>query len=224
MVPLTLGPADFDRLARVYSTLEWLAFGRALERARFCFLDRLIDCRNILLLGEGDGRCLERIARLAPSARIHCVDASRAMLARAAARLPQPALSRVTFEQADILAARFPSRHYDAVVTLFFLDCFTPEQVRQIIDLVQPALAESARWLFADFALPAAGLPRWRARVWLAMLYFFFRWQTGLAARSLPPSEALLRAQGFHCAAEQSFDHGLLRSAVYVAPQSRGAM
>ena len=138
--------------------------------------------------------------------------------------MPQPALSHVTFEQADVLTASFPSGHYDAVVTLFFLDCFTPEQVGRIIDLVQPALCAGARWLFADFALPAAGLPRWRARAWLAMLYFFFRWQTGLAARSLPPSEALLRARGFHCAAEQSLDHGLLRSAVYVAPQSHPAM
>ena len=33
--------ADFDRLARPYRALEYLAFGRALETARFRFLDRL---------------------------------------------------------------------------------------------------------------------------------------------------------------------------------------
>ena len=224
MAPLTARPANFDRLAPIYNTLERIAFGHGLERTRFCFLDRLVDCRNILLLGEGDGRCLERIARLAPSARIDCLDASRSMLDRATARLPPETLTRVTFEHADILTASFKPGHYDAVVTLFFLDCFTAEQVGAIVRLVRPALRAGALWLFADFAVPASGPARWRARAWLTLLYAFFRWQTGLPAASLPPSEDLLSAQGFRCTAERNFDHGLLRSAVYVAPPSCGAI
>jgi len=207
----------------MYRALELLAFGHGLERTRFCFLDRLADCRNILLLGEGDGRCLERLTQLAPSAQIHCLDASRAMLDRAAARLLPATLARVTFEQADILTASFQPDCYDAVVTLFFLDCFTPEQVTAIVSRVSPALCADGRWLFADFALPASGLAHWQARLWLALLYPFFRWQTGLAARALPPSEALLCAQGFRCTAERTFRYGLLRSAVYVIPRTRGA-
>ncbi len=210
-------PADFDRLARPYRLLEVLAFGRRLERARFCFLDRLRGCRSILLLGEGDGRCLERVAHIAPAARIHCIDASEAMLKRAAARLPPAAAGRVTFEHADIRRHDFPPREYDAVVTLFVLDCFTPDQVAAIVARVRPALRDGATWLFADFALPERGIARWRARAWLAVLYLFFRWQTGLAAQSLPPSEALLRSGGLHCVAERDFDHGLMRSAVYEA-------
>jgi ubiquinone/menaquinone biosynthesis C-methylase UbiE len=224
MAPLTTRPANFDRLARVYGMLERVAFGRGLERTRFCFLERLVDCENILVLGEGDGRCLERIAALAPSARIHCVDASRSMLARAASRLPAETQTRVTFQHADVLTTSFQPAHYDAVVTLFFLDCFTTEQVDAIVRLVHPALRSGASWLFADFSVPASGLSRWRARAWLALLYAFFRWQTQLTARSLPPSEELLRARGFRCAAERSFDHGLLRSAVYVASLSGGAI
>jgi hypothetical protein len=84
---------------------------------------------------------------------------------------------------------------------------------------VRPALRAHARWLFADFALPASGLAHWRARAWLMLLYAFFRWETRLAARSLPPSEALLGVQGFRCTAERTLRHGLLRAAVYVAPQ-----
>ncbi len=82
--------ANFDRLARIYRALEFLAFGGALERARFCFLDRLGGCDDILVLGEGDGRCLERLVGLAPHARIRCVDSSPAMLAVAAARVARP--------------------------------------------------------------------------------------------------------------------------------------
>ena len=92
----------FDRLAGIYRGLERLAFGRDLERARFCWLERLSACRSMLILGEGDGRCLERLVRVAPVAHIHCVDASAAMLTRAARRIAgTEAESRVRFEQAD---------------------------------------------------------------------------------------------------------------------------
>jgi hypothetical protein len=218
MAALTTGPANFDRLARPYRALERLAFGRSLERARFCFLDRLSTCAHILVLGEGDGRCLERLSRIAPAARIHCVDASRAMLARAEVRLPDAARARVVFEQADVLSKSFAPARYDAVVTLFFLDCFTAEQVAAIVARVTPALSAGSLWLFADFAMPAGRLASWRATLWLKMLYLFFRWQTGLAARSLPPSEPLIRAQGFQCREEQDFDRGFVRSAVYQIP------
>ena len=116
-------PAGFDRLAPFYRALEFLAFGRDLERARFCFLGELRDCRSILVLGEGDGRFLARLAGIAPHARIHCVDSSPAMLALAAARIPGAgAGARVSFERADVLGARFDPAAYDAVATLFFLD------------------------------------------------------------------------------------------------------
>lgn len=218
MAALTTGSANFDRLAVAYQALETLAFGRTLERARFCFLDRLAGCRSILVLGEGDGRCLERLALAAPAARIHCIDASSAMLARAQARLPPAAKPRVTFEHGDVLARSFQGAHYDAVVTLFFLDCFTPGEVAEIVTRVRPALAAGSVWLFTDFAVPAGRVARWRASLWLKLLYLFFRWHTRLTARSLPPSESLLLEHGFCRTEERDFDRGFVRSAVYRAP------
>src|SRR5580693_5673615 len=105
---------NFDRLAPIYRVLEYGAFGHDLERARFCFLEKLRDCRTILVLGEGDGRCLEQLVRAAPDAHIDCLDLSPAMLARAEARLPAEAGTRVTFRQADLLTASLPDKNYDA--------------------------------------------------------------------------------------------------------------
>src|SRR5690349_4974913 len=126
MAARTPGSGSFDRLARIYQPLERLAFGRDLERARFCFLDELRDCRSILLLGEGDGRSLARLTRLAPRAEFHCIDGSARMLRRAAARLDEaPDVSRrVRFEQADILNTPLEAERYDGITTFFFLDCF----------------------------------------------------------------------------------------------------
>jgi len=206
---------SFDRLAGIYRALEYLAFGRYLEHARFCFLERLSACRHILVLGEGDGRCLAQLIRVAPDARIDCLDLSPAMLALAAARLPPEARERVTFRCADLLSIEFPPARYDAVVTLFFLDCFTPDQAADIVRRVTTSLQPGACWLWTDFALPPCGLARLRAQAWLAVLYAFFHWQTGLSAQMLPPAEDLIAATGFVRGELREFQHGLVRSAVF---------
>lgn len=212
-------PAGFDRLAPVYRALEYLAFGRDLERARFCFLPELVGCPRILVLGEGDGRFLRRLAEAAPEAQIHCIDRSAAMLALASARVSAAgARGRVTFEQADVLDAFFAPRSYDALVTLFFLDCFTAAQVAALAAKLRPALGAGGRWLFADFAVPARGPLRWRARLWLKVLYRFFGWRAALAVRSLPPSEEILLETGLRRASAREFQGGLLRSVVFDSP------
>jgi len=205
----------FDGLASVYVWLERLAFGRDLESARFCHFDQLQGCHRVLVLGEGDGRFLAQLVRRFPAMRIECLDASSAMLAKAEGRLSAEDRARVNFRQEDALLAQFGKDEYDAVVTLFFLDCFSAEEVAELIGRIQVALHDDARWLWADFALPQRGWRRWRAQLWLHGLYFFFRNQTAMTARQLPPSEELLRASGFMLSAEESFQAGLLRSAVW---------
>ena len=211
---MSRSPRSFDRLAPCYRVLEYLAFGRDLERARFSLLSHLKDCRRILVLGEGDGRCLEKLVAITPDAQIDCLDLSAAMLARAEARLHETP-HQVNFQQADILVAELPAHHYDAVITNFLLDCFTNQQAAELISKISLSLRPDALWLWADFALPHRGLARLRAKVWLAMLYRFFRWQTNLAARELPNSEALIHQHGFHPVAHAAFQWGLLRSSVY---------
>jgi ubiquinone/menaquinone biosynthesis C-methylase UbiE len=212
---MTASPRSFDRLARHYHTLERLAFGRDLERARFQHLELLQNVDDILVLGEGDGRCLARLLRLAPHARIHCVDASAAMLNRASRRLSGRDRPRVTLTCADALSVELPVSAYDAVTTLFFLDCFTNREIRAMVPRIRRSLRSECQWLFADFAIPRAGWARLRARIWLTFLYAFFRWQTGLSARSLPDAEDAIIDAGFVPVSTLELQHGLLRSVAF---------
>jgi ubiquinone/menaquinone biosynthesis C-methylase UbiE len=210
--------SGFDWLARWYRVLEFTAFGRDLERARFEFLGCLSGCSDVLLLGEGDGRCASRLADLAPDARILCVDSSPGMIARASRRIPANAAGRVSFVCADALSFTPEPGRFDAVATLFFLDCFDAHGVASIVGRMGPALRPGAPWLYADFSVPDGGIARMRARAWLAVLYFFFRRGTGLRASSLPPSEETLGRAGWsrtHC---RAFQAGMIRSAVFRRP------
>jgi SAM-dependent methyltransferase len=209
----------FDRLARWYRVLEFVAFGGDLERARFAFLDRLSDRRDILILGEGDGRCAARLLALAPGARITCVDSSRGMIERAEARTKEAGGGeRVSFRCADVRGYSPEPGKYDAVVTLFLLDCFSAHDVASIVTRVGAALQPGAPWIFSDFTLPAGGIARVRARAWLALLYAFFRWETALAVSSLPRSEAILEEAGWRRTETRELQWGLVRSSVYRRP------
>jgi ubiquinone/menaquinone biosynthesis C-methylase UbiE len=206
----------FDRMARWYRALEFLAFGGDLERARFEFLGRLRGCREILLLGEGDGRCAERVARLSPQARILCVDSSAGMVERASRRIAAAgAADRVRFRCADALAFEAGGERYDAVATLFFLDCLTDASVEALVARIGACLGPGAPWLVSDFNLPEGGLSRARARAWLGFLYACFRWETAIAARALPSTEAILARSGWVRSACRDRQGGLLRSAVF---------
>lgn len=206
---------SFDSVAGIYRILEYAAFGRALETARFRYLDRLATCRDILIIGEGDGRVLKRLLTVAPRASVRCIDSSPAMLARAQARLDPTARSRVTFECADVRTVQISSSAYDAVVTMFVLDCFSPGDVARLVERLTAGLRPNGVWLFADFSIPASGWRRLRARLWVAFLYAFFRWRTGLAVRELPPSEDILHDAGLSVVDGTTLQRGLLRTAVY---------
>jgi len=212
----------YDRLARWYRALELAAFGRDLERARFAFLGRLEGCASILLLGEGDGRCAERLASIAPKARVHCVDSSQGMIDRATRRIAaSQAEGRVTFERADLRTFLPTPGSFDAVATLFVLDCFDAEGVASLVSRVAPGLRPGAQWLFADFVLPSGGVARVRARAWLAVLYCYFRWETGLRVTALPPSEAILERAGWRRTAFLDLNRGFVRSAVFERAEDR---
>jgi ubiquinone/menaquinone biosynthesis C-methylase UbiE len=210
--------SGFDRLARPYRLLEFIAFGRDLERARFEFLGRLAGCRDVLLLGEGDGRCAARLADLAPAARILCVDSSPGMIARASRRMAASAAERVSFLRTDVRSFVPEPGRFDAVATLFFLDCFDGDGVESIVGRMTPALRPGAMWLFADFSVPRRGFARLRARAWLAVLYSFFRWGAGLQVSSLPPSEEALERAGWSRIECREFQFGMIRSAVFIRP------
>ena len=206
---------NFDPVARSYRWIEYAAFGRALERRRFAFLDRLSEARNILILGEGDGRCLKRLLTAAPHASFDVVDSSASMIALAQERIGDGA-SRVHFHLADASRiSRWPSRSYDGLVTHFFLDCFTEAEARGVIRCIAAALEPGGIWLVSEFSIPPRGWRRVHAQVWIWAMYTFFRLATRLTARSLPPVDELLTEAGMQRVERQEERFGLMGSSVW---------
>jgi hypothetical protein len=206
-------PPDFNRLARLYRWMECFTFGPWLGLTRQSFLGDLVDCRRALVLGDGDGRFTGRLLRANPAVRVDAVDASAAML-EALLRRAGPHGDRVRIHLADIrgweLPAPLAASPYDLIVTHFFLDCLTTQEIESLAVRLRPTVSPRALWIVSEFAVPPGRFGRFFARPLVSCLYFSFGLLTGLELRSLPDHAFALRRAGFTMLERRSRLKGLL--------------
>jgi SAM-dependent methyltransferase len=205
-------PANFDRIARPYRWLEYLSFGRALQRCRTYFLPQLTTYRSALVLGDGDGRFLAALLAANPSLHADAVDASGAMLRLLTHRTADFG-SRLTTHLTNALTFT-PAHAYDLVATHFFLDCLTQPELNALITRLIPHLTPDAHWVVSDFRVPT-GFLRHPAGILVGALYLAFRMLTGLRTTQLPDHAAPLTAAGFTRSAQQLSLSGLLTTEMW---------
>jgi SAM-dependent methyltransferase len=187
---------NFDRVARLYRPLEYLTLGRTLERCRLHLLPHLASRTRALVLGDGDGRFLAHLLQQNPLLHADAIDTSAAMLQVLQTRC-HTAQTRLRPHQTDALAfaATSPAIPYDLVVTHFFLDCLTQQELETLASRVAPNLAPDALWLVSDFRIPTGPWAR-PARTLVRSLYLAFHILTGLRVTALPDHEAALTRAG----------------------------
>ena len=207
---------NIERFARWYRWVEYAAFGRALERRRFVFIDHLANARRVLIPGEGDGRTLARLIVIAPQAQIDVLELSGEMIKLSRRRAGHS--DHVHFRQENALTAFWPHQYYDGIVTLFFLDCFNEDEARGLIHRLVRAMTPGAVWLVGEFAIPEQGWRRCLATIWIWTMYRFFAAITGLRTRALPPIGRLLTEAGLRQLEWSEKRWGLIRSKVWGKP------
>ncbi len=217
--------AGYDRLARWYAVLEWLRFGRALQRTRIALLPCVGRPTRALLLGDGDGRLLAALARRYPLLQITSVDVSPRMLALQQSRVADlgPA-GRFQWQCAEVEQLSLPAGHFDLIVTAFFLDCFTDPQLNMLVPRIAQWLSDDGRWLVADFRLPELGWKRLWAQGWLAVMHLFFRVTTGLQSRQLVDPAPKLQTAGLVPRITQRFHWDMLQATLYGRPAFADSM
>jgi SAM-dependent methyltransferase len=208
-------PPRFDRLAGLYRWMELMSFGPWLMRTRMAFLDELAGQRAVVL-GDGDGRFTARLLGRLPELKVDAVDASPAMLAELKRRTG-PNRARLTTHEAD---ARFwtpADPPYELIVTHFFLDCLTTEEVAGLAAKLRRASADGAVWVVSEFAVPQGVFGALVARPVVSLLYWAFGLLTGLRVRRLPDHATALLQAGFRLKRQKRWLGRLLVSQMWVA-------
>jgi len=204
----------FDRLARLYRWMELVTFGPWLDRCRSAFLSQLGDRRRALVMGDGDGRFTARLLDANRNVEIDAIDLSAAMLRALLGRAGTHA-ARVKTNCADARDWEPAHGQYDLVVTHFFLDCLTTEEICSLAQRVRGAVCPDVMWVVSEFAIPEGWFGRLVAQPVVWLLYRVFGLLTGLTLRSLPDHGAALGAAGFRLAGRRNWLRGLLISEIW---------
>jgi SAM-dependent methyltransferase len=205
---------NFDRLAKLYRWMELFTFGPFLSRCRQAFLPRLNSAQHAVVLGDGDGRFTAQLLRVNSQVRIDAVDASPAMLDALLRRAGRNA-GRVSTYRADIRSWQPANPPYDLVVSHFFLDCLTTQEVHTVAAKLHGAVLPSATWIVSEFTVPRNCFGRRVAHPLVWLLYRAFGLLTGLKIRSLPDYHCALRNAGFTLTRRQTWLCGLLVSEMW---------
>jgi len=204
---------SFDLLAPHYRWMEAVLAGGLLQRCRVRWLPKVRGARRALLVGEGNGRMLAACAPVLPECQFTVLDESEGMLAQGRRCWQRiGGKQAIVFQRADLRDWRHDEAGFDLVVTNFFLDCFSPEELARVITNISSAASRQALWLVADFSVPPVGWRRIRAQAVLALAYGFFRLATGISASCINAPDETLRVEGFCLRQREWFNQGLLHA------------
>ena len=216
-----------DRIAPYYEILEHLFFGRLLEHRRFAFLGEIRTSRKALVCGGGDGRFLARLLRVNARVEVDFVDLSSTMVDLAERRVTgmgRTFRKRVRFHACDVQSFAAPADSYDLIVTHYFLDCFSNQELEDVVGRLASWGTPQARWIVSDFREANGPIGRLWTRGVIGGLYSAFRFSTGLKVTRLPEYKAALTRRGYFLQFEEDVLAGLLHSSLWEADSSQGGM
>jgi ubiquinone/menaquinone biosynthesis C-methylase UbiE len=209
--------SSFDKLAPWYHFLETISYGNQLQQCRISQIAELKEVKNVLILGDGNGRFLESLLKSNCNAKIESLDISRNMIGLANARItPLPNNSQVVFIHTDVFDWDFPKCKYDLVVTNFFLDCFTYSELTNLLDKISLSLKPGGKLIYGDFNVPNSLLIKTLTSLLLYGMYLFFRIFTQISANSLHNPTSLLVEKKFILKNEKYYLLSFLKSQLWI--------
>lgn len=148
----------FDKVAWFYEIVSGIYSTGQISASKAWQVSQMHADQKVLYVGVGAGE--DAILAADREVELTCVDMSERMLARTARKL-EHLKHRATLLCDDIRNHRLFG-HYDVVTANYFLNCFTPEDMRSMLKHLLHLLKPSGRLMIADVA-PARG--NWMSRV-----------------------------------------------------------
>ena len=170
------------------------------------------------MLGGGSGWIIEPLGSICSYKKLVYIEDSRKMLSLAHARLSRIPLPDQLQDRTWLLFGRetflyFPQK-FSVVITPFFLDLFSEEELPKVYEALEDHLHPGALWLVVDFAKGRSNRNPFFGFV-LRGMYLFFRWTCGLRNQQLPDINSFLAAKGFQLDKEAYRCRGFMRAQIF---------
>lgn len=153
------------------------------------FFNKIPAGSRILILGGGTGWILEELQKCDATSTIWYVEISSAMMKRAQ---HWKVMNDVHF----ILGTEEmipPGLVFDVVITNFYLDLFSDDKLKWVVQHINRHTSSPTTWLVADFIDGKI----WWQRLMLKTMYLFFNVVCDIQAKQLPHWHKRLEEQGW---------------------------
>lgn len=185
---------NFDHVAGYYDRLARWVFGGEWLHTQLLPLQALSEANKLLIIGGGTGSILEYL----PEIEVTYVELSEKMLSKARKRSTN---AQVFFVQQDF-RNWMGTESFDAIYCPFVLDCFTVEELKEILRKISAVLATGGQLHVLDFHR-GNGLQN----VLIKGMIVFFKVFSGLQINQLAAIDATIRGSGFDCTSSKGALH-----------------
>ena len=193
-------------MAPVYDVLARIVFGNAIVVSQTVFLEQIGEGSKILILGGGTGWLLNKIDERDSSCEVWYVELSERMIERACKRKMN---CKIHFIQGteELIPV---DKKFDVVITNFYLDLFSNDRVKRVIDRINHHTHASTLWIITDFKNTI-----WWQRCMLRCMYTFFRIVCKIEASQLPDWPGYLGHNGWREDSTRQWYNGFIESSIW---------
>ncbi|MBO9700742.1 MAG: class I SAM-dependent methyltransferase [Sporocytophaga sp.] len=206
----------FNRLAAIYDYLLLIPPGRGFIKSQNELIPLLPQKKSCLIIGGGTGTFLRSLIISGKVTRIVYLDISEKMLSQASNKIKDlNQKCNVEFRRGS-LDRITEDEKFDLIVTNFFLDLFSPDEVKAWIRLIHNKLSEEGLFYFTDLQISRGKtFKTFMNNIYIKMLYFFFRNTTAISGKTLIDLRTEILQSGFNVVYEKGYLKELFYSAIF---------
>ncbi|AMP97778.1 Methyltransferase type 12 [Pedobacter cryoconitis] len=206
---------NYDSIADYYDVLSRMIFFRSQVKAQIQQLSAIPANSTVLIAGGGTGWILEELAKVhASGLNITYVEISSRMLERSKKREIKG--NKVEFVHAAMEDFK-PSGVYDVLITAFFFDNFSADNIQLIFNQLHALLKPGGIWLFADFYYTEKAGKKWQLFL-LKSMYLFFSKISSVEAKMLINTEHFFEEQSYSIIKTAFYYGRFIKAIIYQKP------
>ena len=207
----------FNKIAPFYDVVSMICSFNRIHKSQMWLLSKKMKFSKALIIGGGDGKFLLEAMKQGLSEQYYYIDISDAMIKLAQGKIEKHlplSLNSVVFicgSHQDIPQ----NQTFDLVVTPYFLDCFSDDELSLVMTKLHAQLTMGGTWFFTDFNIPENMFRSFIFKNIIQLLYGIFNLLCGLGVNSLPDFKKEFCKYEFTLLDEKYFLGGLLVSRIY---------
>ena len=207
----------FNTIAPFYDIISMIASFNKIHESQMWLLSKGMKFSKVLIIGGGNGKFLLEAMKQVLSEQYCYIDISEGMIKLAQSKIEKQSalsLNSVVFvcgSYQDIPA----NEKFDLIVTPYFLDCFSKEELPLVMAKLHTQLTIEGTWFFTDFNIPEDSFRNFIFKNIIRLLYGIFNLFCDLGVNRLADFNKEFCRYDFTLLHEKYFLGGLLVGRIY---------